>query len=87
MITVVTVVTVVNVVTMVTMASRGVAVVLVGVVHTQTSHCPVAEVCTHFCTVHTIYRLDIGLDHSTAMSYVCSIPHKLRHSLCICNPT
>ena len=42
MITVVTVVTVVNVVTMVTMASRGVAVVLVGVVHTQTSHCPVA---------------------------------------------
>ena len=42
MITVVTMATVVTVVTVVTIARRGVAVVLVEVVHTQTLHCPMA---------------------------------------------
>jgi len=41
-VTMVTLVTVVTVVTMVTMASRGMAVVLVEVVHSQTLHCPMA---------------------------------------------
>jgi len=69
MITVVTMVTVVNVVTVVTMESRGVAVVLVGVVHTQTLHCPVGV------SLVPVLRISADSRYLVFVRYLC---------LCVC---